>query len=151
MDHLKVKRSANGEYDWSVLSDVNIKKSTFIFPNNHLLRIDKQGDVLIFLYVHFKLNKGSDNDGNCGWDNAWVNLKNGRFSANFNDEEIKKVDRFMYTLLVFFYLSENEFKVVNGGAKHGTRKTGKIVNDLPIPVTIVNNNLNVTTIRTESF
>jgi hypothetical protein len=58
----------------------------------------------------------------------------------------------VYSLLCFFYLSENEEIVVNGGKSYGTRKQADALsNDSNVPVTIINSRWNITSIRTEGF
>ena len=49
------------------------------------------------------------------------------------------------------YLSENEEMTIPAGAKYGTRKSGKIINSLPFPVTTVTSKWNITSIRTDGF
>ena len=37
------------------------------------------------------------------------------------------------------------------GEKSGTKKSGKIINSLPVPITIINSKWNITSIRTDGF
>lgn len=37
------------------------------------------------------------------------------------------------------------------GEKKGTKKSGKIINELPFPLTIINSKWNVTSVRTEGW
>ena len=49
------------------------------------------------------------------------------------------------------YLSENTEVLLEAGRKTGTKKSGKVINTLPIPLTIVDSNWNITSIRTDGF
>ena len=150
---LKVKRNDNNEFDWSIFKDIRSEKITLIFPDNRLLRMEtQQGSVLTFMHLKFVKDEGSTGDGEVKWDNFWADLSiPNRLSENFTEKEIKNIDEFIYKLLIFFYLSENELNVLQPNEKHGTKKTGKIVNELPFPLTVVDNNWNVTSIRLDGF
>ncbi len=56
----------------------------------------------------------------------------------------KSLAPFLYTLMCFVELCDNEIIVVEQKAKYGTKKSGKIINTLPCPITIINNNWNIT-------
>ena len=59
---------------------------------------------------------------------------------------------FTYKMMCFIFLSETEEIVVNGGQKWGSKKSSaRLLNDLDIPITVVNSKWNVTSIRTEGF
>ena len=62
-----------------------------------------------------------------------------------------KAESFIYRLLCFLYLSENTEEVLAPREKRGTRSSGKIINSLPFPLTVVTSKWNVTTKRTEGF
>jgi hypothetical protein len=53
--------------------------------------------------------------------------------------------------MCFIFLSENEEIVITPGRKHGTKKSGKLINTLNLPIIIVNSRWNITVVRTEGF
>jgi hypothetical protein len=70
---------------------------------------------------------------------------------HFAHADVKIIEEFVYKLLCFVFLSENEEETLKAGEKKGTRKQGKIINVLPIPLTIINSKWNITSIRTDGF
>lgn len=138
-------------YDWSVFDKVSHRKITLILPDNQLFRI--MFNERFFSFAHLKIVPldGSQKS-QALWALGFVSRERApRVSRNWTDTPIQEIEGTMYKLLCFLYMTENEEILVEPGAKHGTRKTGKVVNSLTIPVTIVNNNWNITSIRTEGF
>lgn len=155
LDMLKVKRThmeGIGEhFDWTYFRDIPNRKITFILPNNSLLRLNIYTDVIHFTYLKETKSKISPLYNESAWTLFYVNRITGEQCEYSNSPDVKAIEEQMYKLLCFFFLSDNSEVEVKPGAKHGTRKEGKVINTLPFPVTIVDSNWNVTSIRTEGF
>ena len=155
LDLLKIKKQytegIGDHYDWTFFKDLPKQKITFIFPDNCLLRLNVIDDILHFCHMTFVFDENSDNAGQALWVNFYVDRLTGKQCDHFEHIDVKTIEKFVYSLMAFFFLSENEFHIVEPGRKYGTRKSGKIINTLDIPITVVNNNWNVTSIRTEGF
>lgn len=176
LDLLKVKKIAIGKvkkffsddiiaevptYDWSIFNSLSSRKVTFIFPNNQVLRLVIDDDVLWFANIEYtQFNKPQPGvlqgrprmlEGSMHWDMFYINKKNGALSENWQAKEIQKIENFIYRVMCFFYMSENTEEIVQPGHRHGTRKAGKLVNALPVPITVVTSKWNITSIRTEGF
>lgn len=156
LDLLKVSKK-NGLYDYTVFKDVADCKITFIFKDNALLRMHIAGDTICFCHVHYTFYNTEERllhktQGNSYCINFFVNRKTGEQCDHFNHIDVKEIERFVYHLLCFFFLSENTEIVVNAGKSYGTKKQpDALSNDCDVPITIVNSNWNVTSIRTEGF
>ena len=156
LDLLKIKKihteGIGDHYDWTFFKNIKNQKVTFIFPDNSLLRFQAIDDVLQFCQVNFDFEKGNDNQGSIDWVMFYVNRMTGEQCDHFGHVDVKRIEKFVYCLLAFFYLSDNEMVLVEPGKKYGTKKSGKIINTFPnTPVTVVNSNWNITSIRTEGF
>lgn len=153
VDMLKVKLKDNGHYDWSVFSHLRDQKKTFIYSDNSLIRISISAGYLCFCWIDAKPSK--EHRGQDEVDFHLFNLKQStqEFSSNWvADSYVGKLEEKIYKLLCFFYLADNELIIVSPGQKYGTRKEGKLINTFKdIPITIVNSNWNITSIRTEGF
>ncbi len=156
LDLLKVSRK-DGLYDYTVFKNINDCKITFIFKDNALLRMHIAGDIICFCHIHYTYynkeeQKIHKSQGNSYWVNFFVNRITGEQCDHFNHIDVKTIERFVYHLLCFFFLSENTEIVVNAGKSYGTKKQpDALCNDADVPITIVNSNWNVTSIRTEGF
>lgn len=150
---LKVNLKENGHYDWSVFSHLKNQKKTFIFSNNSLIRLSIDYGFICFCWIDAKPSIHNKKDLQTNFHLFNLNQETQEFSHNWiPDSYIGELEEKIYKLLCFFYLCENEEIVINPGEKYGNRKQGKFINTFSnIPVTIVNNNWNVTSIRTESF
>ena len=86
---------------------------------------------------------------------AWVmfhlNRKTGELCSHFAHKDVQNIERFIYSLLCFVYLADNEEVLVPAGRTYGTRKSGKLVNCTPFAMTIINSKWNITSIRTDGF
>lgn len=155
LDLLKIKKihtdGVGEHYDWTFFKNIKNQKVTLIFPDNSLLRCQFVDDVIQFCKINFEYKKGS-NQGNMDWVMFYVNRITGEQCDHFNHIDVKTIEKFVYCLLAFFYLSDNELIIVSPGHKYGTRKEGKLINTFKdIPITIVNSNWNITSVRTEEF
>lgn len=150
VDMLKVKKQDNGHYDWSVFDHLEKQKKTFIFPDNYLIRLYISSGYLGFCYIDTVPAPEHPGHRQVIFHLFHYHQDEKRFSSNW-DQDVGELEEQIYKLFCFFYLSENDFIVVEPGRKHGTRKEGKLINSLDVPVTIVNSNWNITSIRTEGF
>lgn len=151
LELLKVKPKEDDHYDWSVFKDLTNQKNTFIFPNNSLLRMMIANDIIHFCHLEFQLKNKQTGQGECKWVMFYLNRKTGELCNHFEHVDVKAIEKFIYCLLCFVYLSENEEIILQPNQKIGTRKQGKVINELKVPITIINSRWNVTTIRTEGF
>lgn len=157
LDMLKVKPDNENHYDWTVFSEVpNCKKSFILYPSmgwdgGGCLRILIAGPVIEFCHIHYKFNPGSKDNGTCHWILFFINRLTNEHGEHCEHKDVKDIQEFVYKLLCFIFLSENEYEIINPGASKGNKKTGKFKNDLPIPVTIINSKWNITSIRSEGF
>ncbi len=81
----------------------------------------------------------------------YVNLEAGELCENMNSKDGLEISPFLYSLMCFVELCDNEIKVIEPKQQYGTQKTGKIINTTPFPITVINNNWNITTIKSEGF
>lgn len=140
------------QYDWSYFKGIKEQKATFIFSNNSLVRLWVNKGMLHLCHTSFKFNDGSKVNGQMYNIMLYVDMETGELCEHFTHDDAKRIELFIYKLLAFFFLSENEFIIVEPGRKCGTRKSGKIINPFKdIPLTVVNSNWNITSVRTEWF
>lgn len=127
--------------DWSVLDNLPDGKYTFIFKNDSFLRFIIEDRDILFYSVH-RIKKGD--------------IRSSYFYHSFHDGthegDFYPSKELVFKLLCFFFFSKNEEKIVNAGKSYGTKKQhDAISNDTSFPITIVNSNWNVTSIRNEGF
>lgn len=164
------KKDVNGkmQYDWRVFESIKDGTcATFIFPfnrdltadhrspNEHggrstLLRMVVSGNTIAFAHVEM-VPKETFNQASVNWVLFYVDRKTGFECEHFEHNDVKSIEDFIFHLLCFMYLTDNEEIIVNLNAKYGTKKGGNMVNTLGFPLVIVNNNWNVTSIRNEEF
>ena len=151
LDLLKVKPNDGGHYDWTVFQKLTNCKKTFILPNNQLLRIRIIDEMFEFCFISFKLKDGSKTDGKIYWTMFFLDRFTGIRCDWFESNDVKSIEKTVYSLMCFIFLSDTEEIIVEPKRKYGTKKQGKVINELDIPLTIVNANWNITSIRTEGF
>lgn len=140
------------QYDWSYFKNLKDQKTTFIFPDNSLLRLFVNNGMLSFSHTRFNFNEGDKNRGVMYNVMFYVNMETGEMCEHFKHPDVQEIELFIYKLLSFFFLSDNEMVIVEPGRKYGTKKSGKLINSFKdIPITIVNSRWNITSIRTEGF
>lgn len=147
---LKASRT-DGNYDWSVFNTVPDGKSTYIFPNNSLLRVFIHEEIIHMTYIEMKTSSLSDNYGDMKWVMFYVDKKTGEKCDHFSHLDVKIIEEFIYKLLCFVHLTENDELLLKPKEKTGTKKSGKIINTLDVPLTIITSRWNTTVIRTEGF
>lgn len=151
LDMLKVKKDDKGRYNWTVFSDQPDCKKTFIFNGNRLLRMVIYKEQIVFLYISMVIDKGRKNWGLANRVAFFVNRATGEQCDHFAHPDVKQIETLVYKLLCFIFLSENTEEVIQPGRKTGTQKSGKFINELNIPVTMVTSKWKVTVIRQEAF
>lgn len=138
-------------YDWTVFHHLSNRKVTLIFPDNVVFRILIDTTFISFCHIRCENFDWDGNHANVFWTLGFVDKVKKRVSKNWEDKQVQDIELLMYQLMCFLYLAENEEVVVEAGHKHGTRKSGKVINTLPLPLTIVTSKWNITSIRTEGF
>lgn len=148
LEHLKVHK--NGEhYNWTYFDSLPDQRATFIFPDNKMLRMAVVGEVISFCHVAY--TPYDKERGNVGWVLFWLNRKTGELCDHFGHKDVVNIEKFVYSLLCFVYMADNEEVIVPAGSRYGTRKSGKLINSTPFPITVINSKWNVTSIRNEGF
>jgi len=152
---IKVKKQytegIGDHYDWSVFRNLKDQKITLLFPDNTLLRVQVNNHSMQFAELRFVYDKDSDNEGESSWCLFFVDRFTNYQCEHFQHEDVKRIEKFVYRMMCFFYLSENKEILLKPSQKHGTKKSGKIINTLPIDLTVVHSNWSITSIRTEGF
>ena len=138
-------------YDWRVFNTVSDRKVTFVFPDNTILRVVFSDVLLAFAHIKYDLISYEKNEGHMAWCMFNINRQTGAVNKHHLHPDVQTAEEFIYRLLCFVYLSDNEEVLVDAGHRHGTRKSGKLVNDLDVPLTIITSKWNITSIRTEGF
>lgn len=152
LELLKLEKEENGHYNWGVFRNLAIKsKWTFVFPDNTLLRMKVYENSIAFCFLQFEFHDKKKGIGRSKWENFFVDRLTGDLCDHFGTNAMNKIEDFIYSFLCFMFLTENDEVVLHPNQSHGTRRTGKIVNELKIPLTIVNSRWNITTIRNEGF
>jgi len=142
MDLLKIDKR-----DWSVFKSLEDKKYTFIFSNNTCLRLVIRDEYLLFFHL-----EGYGKDKEPKYLRFYMNRVTGEYSSELGGRDTTNIDKFLYALMCFFFLTENTEIVVNPRKSYGTRKqVDALSNDSDFPVTIVNSNWTITSIRNEEF
>ena len=151
VDMLKVKPKGN-HYDWTIFDNLPEQKMTFIYSNGTLIRFCIFKGYICFCWVVMSPAEEAAGQQNLNFHLFHYNQKENRFSSNWEDPMLLELEERIYKLLCFFYFSDNEMIIVEPGRKYGTKKSGKIINTFKdIPLTVVNSNWNITSIRTEGF
>lgn len=141
---------------WKIFEELPDFKKTFILPTgNTCIRVQKAHGALHICHIDFSLlpkdQRTPDTDGNLYWILLFVDFQENRIAEHFMSEDGKKIAPLVYSILCFTELCDNETILVEPGRKYGTRKEGKIINNLPANITVINNTWNVITVRTEGF
>jgi hypothetical protein len=151
VDMLKVKPKGI-HFDWTIFDKLPEQKMTFIYSNNTLIRFCVFKGHLCFCWIVASPSKEKPGEHILNFHLFHYNQEEKRFSSNWDDPVVTDMEERIYKLLCFFYFSDNEMIIVEPGRKYGTKKTGKLINTFEdIPVTVVNSNWNITSIRTEGF
>ncbi len=152
LDMLKINKK-DKHYNWMVFKNLSPQKITLILPDNKVLRVYVSGTTIQLFWLTFKKHKepGTNLDGNMKWVMLYFYTDTGELCEHFEHPDSYEIEEFIYKLMCFFYLTENDELIVAPGKTHGTKKQGKLLNNLEVPVTVVNSRWNTTVIRTEQF
>ena len=148
LDMLKVSKDGKN-YDWSVFKNIKEGKYTFILPGNKLLRMFIQADTIWF--IHIEQEKAMNNVARLGWVMFFFNRTTGEPCSHYSHVDVKTLEPFVYSLLCFMFLTENDEIELKPSQKHGTKKSGKVINTLQQNITIVNSRWNTTVITSGEF
>lgn len=157
LEMLKIKKLPTNQYDWTVFKHLKDLKYTFILPpidhrkGGGCLRMKIVDDTIEFVHISFQFKQGDKDYGTAYWVMFYVDRVKNVQCDHFAHVDVKTIEEFVYKLLCFVFLIENEEETLKAGEKKGTRKQGKIINTLPIPITIINSKWNVTSVRSEGF
>lgn len=150
LDMLKVTKK-DKHYNWAVFNNLPNQKVTFIFQDGSLLRMIVSDETIWFMKLNFKRAEGSKEEGYSSWVMFYIKRKTMELCTHFEHQDVISIEEQVYKFLCFFYLTENTEEIIPPGRAHGTRKTGKTLNDFRFPLTIVTSKWNVTSIRNEEF
>lgn len=139
---LKIK-TKDGRYDYTVFNELADQKCTFILKDNRLVRMTIDAEVMWFCY----LTMSPDNY----LETTFFYIKRATGKETADSEAVAEIEDYLYKLLCFIFLSETEEILLYPNQSYGTRKQGKVLNEIKQPLIIVNSNWNVTSIRTEGF
>ncbi|WP_294203073.1 hypothetical protein [uncultured Chryseobacterium sp.] len=144
LDMLKITN-----HNWDFFKNLPDLKHTYIFPDNALLRVvvDQNSIHFIYMKMHMKDKIG----GELKWEVFYIDRKTGERCSHFEHPNVKSIEDFIFRLMCFIHLTENDEVILKPKEKYGTKKTEKLINILPFPITIINSRWNTTTIRTEGF
>ncbi len=153
---LKIKKSVNisgiNHFDWSVFSNVPNGQFTFIMPNNQCLRMNVDDTCMHFIWFDMIIVDKKKNDGHLHYHLFYISKnENWKPCIHFDSKQVQERQDLVFKLLCFIYLSETEEEIIKPGERKGTKKSGKVVNDLGEPITIINSKWNITSIRNEGF
>jgi len=155
LDLLKVKRNTEGQYDYTIFSNLKPQKCTFITPDNRLVRMlipdGESSFQMLFDYIRYVPDKQKKYYGHMNNCMFYVNRMTGEQCSHFTHPDVKEVENLLYRLLCFIYLSDTEEIILKPGEKMGTKKSGKLINEIKQPLIIVTSKWNITSIRTEGF
>lgn len=152
MDMIHLKKDGK-HFNWRPLLCIPDGKYTIIFPDNRVYRIvrDRSHDVIWVAHI-IKTGESRVPMG------IVENIHHDTFMVDgeavldcYDDEQTCKCEEYIYRALCFMFLSSPEEEIIQPGHRYGTKKQGKLVNSLPFPLTIVNKNWVITSIRNEAF
>jgi len=154
LELLKVSRDSEGRYDYKIFSHLKSQKCTFILPDNKLIRMwipEPPNEIMAFEYVRFDKYDKVKYMGHMNSCMFYLNRVTGEQCSHFGSSDVKEIEDILYKMLCFVYLSDTEEVILKPGQKMGTRKSGKIINEVRHPLIVVTSKWNVTSVRTEGF
>jgi len=144
LEMLKIEK-----YDWGVFKKIKEGRYTFILPGNKLIRMYVQDSVIWFF--HLEQGKTATNVAPLNWVMFYFNRQTGEPCSHYSSVDVQTLEPFVYRLLCFMFLTENDELELKPGQKSGTKKSGKVINTLKQNVTIVNSRWNTTIIVRGEF
>jgi len=151
LDLLKVSRNEKGWYDYTIFSHLSNRKVTLIFPDNKLVRFVISDVQIIFDYIRFEPTKENKYEGQMNNCLYYIDKDTGEPCTHYNHSDVKEIEDNVYKMLCFLYLSDVTEVILQPGQSAGTRKTGKILNEIKCPIVVVDANWAITSIRDEEF
>jgi len=144
---------------WKIFASLPTFKKTFVLQGDDnkqvVLRVSKNDSSIGFCYlVYTPYPRGHEKtiyDGNTLYTFLYFNFAENTLAEHFYSDMGRQVAPFIYALLCYVELCDNEEVIVEPKKKYGTKKTGNFINTLSIPIIVINNTWNITTIRTEGF
>ncbi len=143
---------------WKIFSQLKDFKKTLILPTKDeqvCIRVMKKNGVLSFNHLSFKFHKKEERtrteEGQAYWITLFVDLEENKLAEHFYSEDGKRIAPLLYALMCYIELCDNEEVIVKPKEKYGTKKTGNFINTFKLPIIVINNTWNVTTIRDEEF
>ncbi len=148
---------------WKLFMNLPDFKKTYILPDmptdyskyggSGYVRVAKYGDILFFVHVSSKFIAPSLRtptlDSNMYTVILYVDMRNeGEGMCNhWNSADGQSLAPFLFSLMCFVELCDNETIVVEPKGKYGTQKQGKFINTFPCSITVINNTWNITKVR----
>ena len=141
---------------WKIFNHIPDFKKTFILHDSGTcIRVFKKNGLIHFCHLDFTFHKKEDrkpnDDGLMYWILLYVELNESVIAEHFNSEDGRRIAPYLYALMCYVLLCDNETVLLEPKQKYGTQKSGKIINTLPLPITVINNTWNVTTVRNGEF
>ena len=150
LELLKIKKNGD-HFDWTYFKNLKNQKVTFIMPDNIVIRMVIQDEIIHFFHLKYDVEDRKTGQGHIKWIMYYLNRYTGELCEHFEHDDVKQIEESVYKFLCFFYLADNQEEIISPGKTHGTRKSGKILNNFKFPLTYVSSKWNVTSIRTEGF
>lgn len=145
---------------WALFKSLPDFKKTYILPEmpkdyskyggSGYVRVAKYGDVISFVHVTSKFlppeQRTKTTDSSMYIVLLYIDMRQEGegMCAHWNSADGKSLAPFLFSLMCFVELCDNETIIVEPKGKHGTKKSGKIINTTPFPITIINNTWNIT-------
>ena len=145
---------------WKLFKGLPDFKKTYILPDmpqdyskyggSGFVRVAKYGDIIFFIHVTSKFlppdQRTRTLDSSMYTVILYIDMREdgAGMCSHWQSADGKSLAPFLFTLMCFVELCDNEVVVVEPKGKYGTQKTGKIINTLPFPITVINNTWNIT-------
>ncbi len=145
---------------WKLFQGLPDFKKTYILPDmpkdyskyggSGYVRVAKYGDIILFIHVTSKFlppeQRTRATDASMYIVMLYIDMREGGegMCDHWKSADGQGLAPFLYSLMCFVELCDNEVVVVEPKAKFGTQKTGKIINTTLFPITIITNTWNIT-------
>ena len=145
---------------WKLFKSLPDFKKTYILPEmakdyskyggSGFVRVSKHGDVIFFIHVSSKFLPPEQRtpilDSNMYTVILYIDMREEGegMCKHWQSADGQGLAPFLFTLMCFVELCDNEVVIVEPKHKYGTKKQGKIINTLPFPITVITNTWNVT-------